>query len=266
MPKRVGTLGAGNMAEAILRGLLRAGLPAECLLASDPLEARRRWIHEELGIPTTESNVELAQSCDAVVLAVKPAQLEAATRDLPRENGPLYVSIVAGCRLATLEHLLGSGARIARAMPNTPALVGAGITGLCCPSQLTERDRSWAATVLGAVGRVVSLPESLMDAVTGLSGSGPAYVFLLIEALGEAGVREGLPPEIARELAVETVLGAARLCRETSEHPALLRERVTSPGGTTAAGLAALERAGLRGAVLDAVHAATLRSRELAGA
>ncbi|HTO71632.1 MAG TPA: pyrroline-5-carboxylate reductase [Myxococcota bacterium] len=263
LPKSVGTIGAGNMAEAILRGLLRAGMSADQLSASDTEAARRTLLRDELGIHTTESNAEIAERAEVVVLAVKPQQLERAAHGLPKDGGPLYLSIVAGATTASLRRLLGAGARIVRSMPNTPALVGAGISAVASDGGAEPADVERAAAILRAVGEVVQVPESALDAVTGLSGSGPAYVFLLIEGLTEAGVREGLSTEVARALALETVHGAARLARETGEHPALLRERVTSPGGTTSAGLAALESAGFRAALLAAVRAATLRSREL---
>ncbi|MFI5315872.1 MAG: pyrroline-5-carboxylate reductase [Myxococcota bacterium] len=263
LPKSVGTIGAGNMAEAILRGLLRAGLSADQLSAADPDPERRRLLREELGVHTTDSNAEVAQRAEVVVLAVKPQQLESACHTLPRDGGPLYLSIVAGATSAGLRRLLGAGARIVRTMPNTPALVGAGISAVANDGGAEPADVERACAILRAVGEVVQVPETSLDAVTGLSGSGPAYVFLFIEALTEAGVREGLGSETARALALETVHGAARLGRETGEHPALLRERVTSPGGTTSAGLAALEAGGFRAALLAAVRAATQRSREL---
>jgi pyrroline-5-carboxylate reductase len=263
LPKSVGTIGAGNMAEAILRGLLRAGVSADRLSASDVDPERRRALREALGVYTTESNAEVAQRAEVVVLAVKPQQLESATQTLPRDGGPLYLSIVAGATTAGLRRLLGAGARIVRSMPNTPALVGAGITAVASDGGAEPADVERACAILRAVGEVVQVPEAALDAVTGLSGSGPAYVFLFIEALTEAGVREGLGSATARALALETVYGAARLARETGEQPALLRERVTSPGGTTSAGLAALESGGFRAALLAAVRAATQRSREL---
>lgn len=261
----VGTLGAGNMAEAILGGLLRAGSKPAQLMASDPDAARREHVARALGVRTSADNAEVVRQSELVVIAVKPQQLEAALRDLPRDARPLYLSIVAGATLATLRRLLGPDARIARSMPNTPALISAGISALAPAPGLAADDAARAEAVLAAVGRVVRVPESLLDAVTGLSGSGPAYAYLFIEALADAGVREGLPPAVARELALETVLGAARLARESGEHPALLRERVTSAGGTTIAGIAALEAAGFRSALFAAVRAATARSRELGG-
>ena len=262
-PKTVGTIGGGNMAEAILQGLIRAGYEGGRLFASDPVAERRDHLSSQLGVRTTDSNLEVVEASEVVVLAVKPQQLEAALEGLPRE-GVLYLSIAAGVTLATLRRWLGGDARVVRAMPNTPALIGAGISALADEPEASPEDQARAEVVLEAVGSVVRVPERLLDAVTGLSGSGPAYVYLFIEGLCEAGVREGLPAPIARDLAVQTVVGAASTVRETGDPPALLRERVTSPGGTTAAGLDALERKGLREALLAAVSAATARSRELA--
>ncbi len=264
LPESVGTIGAGNMAEALLRGLLRAGMKPEQLCASDPVAARRNLLSEALGVRTMEDNRRLVSSCQVVVLAVKPDVVDSAVRGLPAVDGPLYISIVAGRSIASLRAVLPRGARVLRAMPNTPALISAGISALADDSGASEEDLERAESVLGAIGRVLRLPEARMDAVTGLSGSGPAYVYQFVEALCEAGVREGLPVPAARELALETVLGAALLARESGEHTAVLRDRVASPGGTTIAGLAALERAGFRAAVLAAVRAATERSRELA--
>lgn len=263
LPKTVGTIGAGNMAEAILQGLLGAGLSADQLIASDPDAGQRERLASTLGVRTTDSNAEVAEVAEVAVLAVKPAHLEAACADLPRDGGPLFVSIAAGVRLATLRRLLGNGARVIRAMPNTPALIGSGITALAEDPAADPQDLERAEAVLQAVGSVVRVPEPLLDPVTGLSGSGPAYVYLFIEALTEAGVQEGLSAAISRQLAVQTVLGAARMVAESDEHPAVLRERVSSPGGTTIAGLAALEDGGFRAAVLEAIRAATARSREL---
>ncbi len=265
LPESVGTIGAGNMAEALLRGLLRAGMKPEQLSASDPVAARRDLLNEALAVRTMEDNRELVSSCEVVVIAVKPDVVDTALRGLPHADGPLYISIVAGRSTASLRAALPRGARVLRAMPNTPALISAGISALTEDSGASEGDLERAEVVLGAIGRVLRLPEARMDAVTGLSGSGPAYVYTFIEALGEAGVREGIPDAVARELALETVLGAALLVKESGEHPAVLRNMVASPGGTTVAGLAALEQAGFRAALLAAVRAATARSSELAG-
>jgi pyrroline-5-carboxylate reductase len=261
LPKSVGFVGAGNMAEAIIRGLLAAGLPAAQITAADPVESRRAALAGTLGVRTTDDNAAAAAAA-VTVLSVKPQHLASACATLPASGG-LFLSIVAGATSATLREQLGAGARIARCMPNTPALIGAGITALASDTGVVEADLELAEAVLRAVGRVVRVPEAQLDAVTGLSGSGPAYVYLIIEALTEAGVREGLPAPVARELATHTLLGAARMVDESGEPPAVLRERVSSPGGTTIAGLAALERGGLRAALFEAVRAATSRSREL---
>jgi pyrroline-5-carboxylate reductase len=261
LPKSVGFVGAGNMAEAIIRGLLAAGLPAAQITAADPVESRRAALAGTLGVRTTDDNAAAAAAA-VTVLSVKPQHLASACATLPASGG-LFLSIVAGATSATLREQLGAGARIARCMPNTPALIGAGITALASDTGVVEADLELAEAVLRAVGRVVRVPEAQLDAVTGLSGSGPAYVYLIIEALTEAGVREGLPAPVARELATHTLLGAARMVDESGEPPAVLRERVSSPGRTTIAGLAALERGGLRAALFEAVRAATSRSREL---
>jgi pyrroline-5-carboxylate reductase len=262
LPERIGAIGAGNMGEAFLRGLIRAGAKPDQLLASDPDAARLRTLERELGVRTTASNAEVASASRLVLLAVKPDKLEAVTQGLPREPGPLYLSVLAGRTLASLRRALGP--RVARAMPNTPALIGAGVSALAVPADLSDTDARQAEAVLRAVGEVVRVPETALDAVTGLSGSGPAYVYLFIEALIDAGIREGLPAPIARQLAAATAVGAARMVAESTDHPAQLRQRVTSPAGTTAAGLAALEQGNFRATVLAAVRAATARAKELA--
>ncbi len=264
LPGTVGTIGAGNMAEAILRGLLRAGIAPDALCAADP-DANRRQRMQELGVRATSSNLDVVRTSELVVLAVKPQQLAEAASALPRDGGPLYLSIVAGVTTSALRERLGASARIVRSMPNTPALIGAGISAVAADTGAAPADLDLACAVLQAVGSVVRVSESALDAVTGLSGSGPAYVFAFIEALTEAGEREGLPIEIARSLAIETVHGAARLALDSGEDPAVLRARVTSPGGTTLAGLNALSEAGFREAILAAVRQATARSKELAG-
>ena len=266
LPARVGSVGGGNMAEAILRGLIRAGIDPGALIAADPLPERREALSRELGIATTESNPEAARDAELVLLAVKPISLPAATRELQGTHGPVYLSIVAGATLETMTRLLGPGARVVRAMPNTPALIGAGISAICGGPELPAADLDRAEAVLAAVGRVLRVPESQLDAVTGLSGSGPAYVYRFVEALTAAGVQQGLDPAQAHELAVETAVGAARMIQETGEDPATLRARVSSPGGTTLAGLAALEAGGLPALISEAVEAATQRSRELSAA
>ncbi len=270
--KRIGLLGAGAMGEALAGGLVAAGLPVSKLVAADPERARRDALERALGIRTTGSNAELVRESDVVVLAVKPPVVAAVLAALHKEAAdalrrPLWISIAAGIPLARLEAGLPAGARVVRAMPNTPALVRAGATALVANAQARAEDRAVARALFETVGVVWEAPEErLLDAVTGLSGSGPAYVFVFLEALGDAGVRAGLPRDAAYRLAFHTVLGAARLAVESGRHPAELKDRVASPGGTTIAGLERLEAGGFRAAVLAAVEAAARRSRELAQA
>jgi pyrroline-5-carboxylate reductase len=202
-------------------------------------------------------------AADGAVVAVKPGDVETACAALGDAGCERVLSIAAGVPLARLEAALGGTMPVVRAMPNTPALVGSGAAAIAGGTSATDDDLDWAESILGAVGTVARVPEGLLDAVTGLSGSGPAYVFLVVEALIEAGVLAGLPRDVSTALTTQTVLGAARLLVETGDGPEALRAMVTSPGGTTAAGLRALESAGVRAAFLDAVMAATARSKEL---
>lgn len=266
---QIGLLGAGAMGEALAGGLLAAGVAPERVRAADPAPARRDAVAAALGIAVGDDNGELVRASDVVVLAVKPAALAGVLGALRRELGddlarPLWISIAAGVRLATIAAALPAGARVVRAMPNTPALVRAAATATVAGAETTARDRAVARAVFESVGAVWEAPdETMLDAVTGVSGSGPAYVFVFLEALADAGVRAGLPRDAAHRLACQTVLGAARLALESGLHLGELKDRVTSPGGTTIAGLARLEAGGLRAAVHDAVEAATRRSREL---
>jgi pyrroline-5-carboxylate reductase len=254
-------VGGGRMGAALAGGLLAAGWAADQLTLVEAVEARRRELTEQF--PGVHIAAEPPRGGGAV-LAVKPADVPEAASALAAAGVERVVSIAAGVRLATLEASLGT-IPVVRAMPNTPALVGAGVTAIAAGRAAGEDDLAWAEEVLGAVGRVVRVGEPLLDAVTGLSGSGPAYVFLVAEALIDAGVLVGLPRDLSATLAVQTLLGAARLLAETGDTPEALRAAVTSPGGTTAAGLRALEAAGVRAAILDAVVAATERSKELGG-
>jgi len=248
------------MGEALLGGLLAAGRqPAEVAVV-EPDESRRGTLRATFaGVTVSSEPLE----ADGVVLAVKPAYVPAAARAAGAAGCRRVLSIAAGITIATLEGALGHGTPVVRAMPNTPALVGAGAAAIAGGSAATEADLAWAEGVLGAVGIVVRVEEALLDAVTGLSGSGPAYVFLVAEALVDAGVLVGLSRPVASALAVQTLLGSARLLAEGAEEPAALRAAVTSPGGTTAAGLAVLEDRAVRAAFLAAVQAATERSRAL---
>jgi len=266
---RIGFLGAGAMGEALAGGLLAAGVPAAKLRAADPEPARRAAVERALAIAVGADNAALVRESDVVVVAVKPGMVGRVLGALRKEPGadlarPLWISIAAGVSLAKLAAELPTGARVVRAMPNTPALVRAGATAYAANAAATAADRAVAQALFESVGLAWEAPdEGLLDAVTGLSGSGPAYVFVFLEALADAGVRAGLPREAAHRLACQTVLGSARLALESGLHPGQLKDRVTSPGGTTIAGLARLEAGGLRAAVLDAVEAATRRSREL---
>jgi pyrroline-5-carboxylate reductase len=262
---QVGFLGAGRMATALARSWVKAGLvhPARCR-ATDPVPQARQTFTAETGCPAGVDNRAVAAASDLLVLAVKPqvmAPLLAEVRDELRS--PLVVSIAAGITLRQLADGLGRDCRLVRVMPNTPCLVGASASGYTPGETATPEDVAVVDRLLNAVGRAFRLPEPLLDAVTGLSGSGPAFVYLMIEALSDGGVRVGLPREVAMVLAAQTVLGAARMVLETGEHPGALKDMVASPGGTTIAGLHALERGGVRGALMDAVEAATRRATEL---
>jgi pyrroline-5-carboxylate reductase len=258
-------IGGGMMGEALLSRIVVNGtyLGHE-ILVSDPVEARRTFLSQQYGIGVTAVNAEVAIAQDVIVLAIKPQIFSIVVPDLAASipDSSVVVSILAGTPLKQLEAAL-PGKSVIRAMPNTPAQVGAGITAITAGSQVKPEQLAHARAVLEAVGSVVEVPESLMDAVTGLSGSGPAYVCLMVEALADGGVASGLPRPIAMQLAIDTVLGTAKLLKESGLHPGELKDRVTSPGGTTIAGVAALEERGLRSALIEAVKAATGRSKEL---
>jgi pyrroline-5-carboxylate reductase len=262
----VAFIGAGNMAGALIRGLIGTGtVPADRIIAADPDRARLDALGSELGVRTAEDNAQALRSADVVVLATKPQVFPSVLPALGASLRPdaLVVSIAAGISTKIIEGSLPAGARVVRTMPNTPALVGVGATAIAGGKHATDADLALVETLFQSVGLCVRVPESQIDAVTGLSGSGPAYVFAMIEALRDAGVREGLSEETSLQLAAQTVLGAARLLFEQNEPPETLRERVTSPGGTTRAGLDALEASGFAEVLAGAVRAATRRSNEL---
>ncbi|MBJ19307.1 MAG: pyrroline-5-carboxylate reductase [bacterium] len=264
--RRIGFIGCGAMARALAGGLVEAGIAPSQIAASDPFPEARSQFEKTIGGRTTEHNAEVVAASEIVILAVKPAavaSLLAALEDSICEK-PLWISIAAGVTLAGLQSALPGGVRVVRTMPNTPALVGAGSTAYFPAASVTEADLNLVEGVLEAAGWCWRAPnEDLLDAVTGLSGSGPAYVFLMIEALADAGVREGLPRDAAQSLATRTVFGAAKLALETGTHPGVLKDQVASPGGTTIAGLEQLEAGGVRAALYSAVRAATDRSRAL---
>ncbi len=263
---KIGFIGCGAMARALAGGLVEAGIAPDRILASDPLSAARSAFEEAIGSKPVEDNALVVANADVVVLAVKPGMVDSILRELDAKLcvQPLWISIAAGVPLAKLREPLPSTARVVRTMPNTPALVGAGATAYYPGPGVEDADLEIVEAILQAIGWCWRAPnEDLLDAVTGLSGSGPAYVFLILEALADAGVRQGLPPEAAQQLATRTVLGAAKLALETGTHPGVIKDQVTSPGGTTIAGLEQLETHGVRAALYDAVRAATERSRQL---
>ena len=266
-PVRWGFIGAGKMAGALIQGMLAKGaVTVDRVSASDPIGAIRDVVTSKNGIRVTESNTDVVERSDVIVLAVKPQSianvLESLRPSLTKNH--LLISIAAGISLKKLAEHHAPGMRVIRVMPNTPSLVGEGASAYAMGPEATEQDELLVKSCLEAVGLAFKVPESLIDAVTGLSGSGPAYVYTIIEALSDGGVRVGLPREMATALAAQTVLGAAKMVLETKEHTGALKDQVTSPGGTTIAGIHALERGNVRAALMDAVQASFNRSKELA--
>lgn len=259
-------LGAGKMALALVQGMLRAGLcPASDIVISSRSRATLEKFCAATGVGAAETNAEAAKGTDVVVLCVKPTDAVGALKSCGDAlAGKLLISVATGLKIGKLSEA-APGCRIVRAMPNTAAMVGKSATALAAQSDLPEKDMAVAEKIFQAVGTVYAVGESQLDAVTGLSGSGPAYIYLVMEALSDGGVAAGLPRKLALELAIQTVAGAAETAIVTGEHPALLREMVTSPGGTTIAALATLETAAVRSAFIDAVKSAAKRSKELSG-
>jgi pyrroline-5-carboxylate reductase len=265
-PHRLGFIGAGSMAEALMKGVIGGGLwPKDRIIASDVSDARLDQIGTALGITTTSDNREVVTTSDMIIVATKPAQVGDVLSGIKEAVTPdkLVVSIAAGVTLASIQSRLKKGVPVIRVMPNTPALVLAGMSCLSPGTAAGESHVAAAMKVFSGVGEALVVDEAHLDAVTALSGSGPAYLFLVIEALSDAGVRAGLPRKIAEKLAAQTVLGAARMVLETGRHPGELKDMVASPAGTTIEGLAVLEANGVRGAFIEAVDAAYLRAKEL---
>jgi pyrroline-5-carboxylate reductase len=266
LQKTIAFIGAGNMAEALVKGLLRAGVatPQE-ILCTDRRPERGPELTQQYGVRFTPSNLAAVQEAGIIVLSVKPQVMEKVLAEIgpSLDASKLVISIAAGIPIAALERQVGHGVRVIRTMPNTPALVGAGATALSPGEHATDADLTQAKALFDAIGMTVVVDEPLLDAVTGLSGSGPAYIFLIIEALADGGVKAGLARTQAQALAAQTVFGSAKLLIETGEHPGRLKDQVTSPGGTAIAGLHTLEAGGLRTTLMNAVEAATNRSREL---
>ncbi|MCA9595863.1 MAG: pyrroline-5-carboxylate reductase [Myxococcales bacterium] len=264
--RRIGMLGSGNMAGALIRGLIASGtVQKDQVRASDVRRERLDELHAEFGIETTQDNKALVSWADLLVLSIKPQVMDRVLEQVGEAVNPdtLVVSIAAGVPIRAIESRLHSGVRVVRAMPNTAAIVLAGATGVAPGAHATEEDVEVTRTLFEAVGRTVVLDESLIDAVTGLSGSGPAYIMLMIEALADGGVKVGLHRDTALLLAAQTVFGSAKLLLETGEHPGRLKDMVTSPGGTAIAGLHTLESGGMRRTLIDAVESATKRAVEL---
>jgi pyrroline-5-carboxylate reductase len=264
--KTIGFLGGGNMAEALVRGLVNGGhIAADRVWMSGPRAARMDQLRAAYAIHTTLDNRELAAAADIVVIAVKPHLVDRVLVEVSGHlrAGTLVISLAAGISTAAIERRLAAGARVIRSMPNTPALVGAGATAIAPGSHADAADLALARTLFDSVGITEILDETLLDAVTGLSGSGPAYIFLILEALADGGVKVGLSRRIAQKLAAQTVMGAAKLLLDTAGHPGQLKDQVTSPGGTAIAGLHTLEQGGVRTTLINAVEEATRRSREL---
>jgi len=263
--RKIGFIGGGNMAEALIKGLLSGSFPAEKIIASEPSDPRREHLIDAYGIELADNNLDLMERSDIIVLAIKPQIVAEVLEEVAGayRNDKLIVSILAGVTSATIEKYFQGAPRVVRVMPNTPALVGEAASTICRGHHSGQEDLNVVRQLLETVGKVQLIDERQMDAATGLSGSGPAYIYTVIEALADGGVREGLRRDVAHALAVQTVVGAALMVRETGEHPAILRDQVCSPGGTAITGVSTLEKNGLRTTLMEAVSASAARSREL---
>ena len=263
---KIGVIGAGKIGAAITRGVIRAGLVSkEHVMVSDISPALRQAIGDELGVESTPDNGAVCDFAEIVILAVKPQIVEGVAREIAKKIGltKLLVSVAAGVPLSRIEAHLAPQARVIRVMPNLPCVVGAGAAAYAGGAHASVADMEHVGSILNSFGIGMAVEEKYLDAVTGLSGSGPAYVFLFMEALADGGVQAGLARDVALRLAMQTVYGAARMALESSRHPGELKDEVASPGGTTIAGIYALEQKGFRGTVMDAVVKATERSKEL---
>ncbi len=263
---KIAFLGGGNMAEALIKGLIVAGtVKADQIMATDISADRLAHLKKAYGISAAKSNAGASREAGVIILCVKPQVIDRILTEISPavDDKKLVISIAAGIAISKIEKSLRETARVVRVMPNTPALVLAGVAALSAGKNATNDDLALAQSIFNSVGRAVVVDEKLMDAVTGLSGSGPAYVFMIIDALSDAGVKAGLPRPLALELAAQTLYGSAKMVLETKEHPGKLRDMVTSPGGTTIEGLHELEKGNLRATLMNAVEAATARSKEL---
>jgi len=268
--KKIGFIGGGNMAEAIIKGLVSSkAVASKNISASDISSDRLRYLQLEYKVQTCKDNLSAAENSDIVVLAVKPQIMDKILEELSGLNldKKLIISVAAGYPISNIESILeGNGkkkVKVIRTMPNTPSLVLEGATAIAPGKNVSKTDLKLAHSMFSAVGKSVEVTEKQIDAVTGLSGSGPAYIFMIMEALADGGVKMGLSRDVANTLAIQTVLGSAKLAQESGEHPGALKDKVASPGGTTIAGVHALECGGLRATLIDAVETAALRSEEL---
>ena len=266
LKERIGFIGGGKMAEALAKGIINASLSSvDKIIASDVDKKRCQILEKDTGIKTTQENKKITSESDIIILAVKPNIIGSILKELRNDITPrhLVVSIAAGIPLDFIESALNKGCRVVRVMPNTPCLVGETAAGYALGKAATRDDGKLVGEILNAVGKSYLLEEKHLDAVTGLSGSGPAFVYTVIEALSDGGVKMGLPRDISTKLAAQTVLGSAKMVLETGMHTGELRDFVTSPGGTTIAGLHALEKGNIRNALIDAVETATKKSKKL---
>ncbi|KAL4440680.1 hypothetical protein ABPG77_000389 [Micractinium sp. CCAP 211/92] len=266
MDKRIGFIGAGQMAEALARGFIGKGVcRADQVFATDVVQARKD-VFRSFGTTSVDSNIEVVKSADVIFIAVKPQYVSVVLQEVKPhlEDRHTIVSIAAGITLQSLKAAAGDNVRLVRVMPNTPCLVGETAAAMCLGGKADDGDADLVRQLFDAVGKIYRVDEKLLSAVTGLSGSGPAYIFLMIEAMADGGVRAGLPRDISQQLAAQTVLGSAKMVVDTGKHPGALKDMVTSPAGTTIAGVHELEKAGIRAAFMNAVYAATQRADELA--
>lgn len=263
--KTIGFSGGGMMAEAIAAGLISSGIAPDNIIVFDIMGSRCIYLAQRYGVRIAETNAEIVQFADIIILAVKPNIVSTVLAEIGSTIGSdqLVISNIAGVKISSIEAMLSNPVPVVRVMPNTPALIGMGASALSIGSNADSSHINMALQIYGAIGKAIEISEDKLDAVTGLSGSGPAYVYMMIEAMADGGVRMGLPRATALTLAAQTVAGTAMMALDSDEHPAVLKDRVTTPGGTTVEGLAALERNGFRNAVIEAVTAAAKRSEEL---
>ncbi|MDR4507751.1 MAG: pyrroline-5-carboxylate reductase [Candidatus Brocadiaceae bacterium] len=266
LKEKIGFIGGGKMAEALCKGIIKAGLSnVDNIITSDAVPDQCKFFHEEVGVRTTQKNLDVISFADVIVFAVKPQAMNKVLMDIKNSisHRQLMVSIAAGIPIHFFESRLPEGTRVIRVMPNTPCLIGASATAFSLGKHATETDEQLVYQLFNAVGKAVSLEERYLDAVTGLSGSGPAYVYMFIEAMADGGVRMGLSRDVSISLAAQTVLGAAKMVLETGLHTAQLKDAVTSPAGTTIEGVSKLESGGFRAAIINAVEASALKSKQL---